>query len=1488
MPITFDPNSPIPDEFDPNAGQPQKPQSTPQASQQPKPSQPKPTSNQQYGPGTSVNLQGVAKWVEENVGIPAVDLIDNVFQGNQKTPDQIARERADARTRAVESQRAFQDMSRKDPAAEIIRGVAGGAADLVTGVVNLPTQVVQGVTGKPWYTPVNQGLINENNTTAGQALRTLSRYAWGSLIPVPGMGGATGLGLKAAGQRAAEGFVQDFAAGAGDGSDTTFIGSIPGLKGLQTNEAYNPIANRALIGLEGALFNAGFGAGAEAVQRVAKWWKAGRPAAQAEAIQQDINLINSVGPTMKYGGSPNELVVDGLKSATQPVSGFPTVPFTAPSIRPVSQAASTTASQAPINFKPVDMSSKNIQSISFENANGQPGFDLWFADKRFPALLPGTVKKIGQQGSRGRGYGNYVVIESIDPKTGEKVDVLYGHLADGGIKVKEGDQVVPGMEIGTQGGTGRVVSSDGTIASVDFLAPAAKESKSMKPYKRFQELRRELADQIGKGGIKPGQAAEILADAAKALPGNQADQTIQETSQQLELLTRKQALDNGYEVHELVPVAARNDVNDVAAEMIKNGPDLSVENTAKPAVFSLTDNEIRAIAGSSDEALNWANNLAKTVDYEKIKALAGTDNIDIEKIRSNVREQFAKDILEMSDDEFGNFVKQITVTDKQGRTTVTDEGIFALTFKLNELASQSTDLAKAAINADINGQNPQLAYLRAVDRGMALMQLEKVANNADSWNLSRRGALRNEDQVLTDAAQKQIEQNQQKQALIDTRLSLMKEARDAIIRGDEAWLEKFPAAMRALAMVGANPKAQLNVWRTLSQAIRKTGDTAFTGSVLSGPGTSSVNLHGILFNGLGRPLIAYLNRVLPGAENKQVREEAVAAISGTISAIKDINDLIPKIWNATGNIDPKDLGREFVGLDEATSRNLARVKQKLDSGELSPLQAGVYNFATALHDIVNSPLWTGTIRRTLGSIDTLGDVVAGRQAAYTRAWLDARAILGDQPSTSAYSKKFSELLESQRNQHLKSIFDEDGITLIDPEAKKLADIISFRMGPDDFSSDSAFDKATRSMIQFSEIPGMKMLGITFVRSPAVMMKAATRFTPGLSNIIRKFDKVYKEGTPYERAVIDGANALGWFLGVSSYINGYLGVQTGAGPTRGKERDSWSESHDPFRINLPGDAQFNYQWLEPLSTPMGFFADLGYYTRYGVEKGLEDNFARGLVYTMSKILDSGFSNVVNKSYFTQLSTISQLTNVSSFKKVGENIASGIVPWSGMRNQVGAAIDPLYRELRSELTNTFEWFIQKRGGLGLSRFAPEDLDDVTGKPLYRNGVDGDVQSSLLQAFNLFRPLGVTVSKDRFKPVHKYLTEVGINVSDTRDKILGTPLTNDERTEFTRFMTKGGKFEKELLRYFKSDEYRRDKVESNLQLQQGMKPSETDSYQKVSAIINNYARLAMYEMGKGLTPISQGFMARRSQQLNEARQQGFDRQQQALQQLREYPLQ
>jgi murein DD-endopeptidase MepM/ murein hydrolase activator NlpD len=144
------------------------------------------------------------------------------------------------------------------------------------------------------------------------------------------------------------------------------------------------------------------------------------------------------------------------------------------------------------NFTP-----QNVQSIRIENPadrSFQPGMDLWFADKKFGAVLPGVVKEVRRNWGN---YGNMIIVESTDPQTGDKIDVLYSHLDR--IDVAEGQPINVGSIIGKQGGTGRVESEDKTIASIDFLSPAPKGSNSMTPYRKWKQLAERIKSRIELG-----------------------------------------------------------------------------------------------------------------------------------------------------------------------------------------------------------------------------------------------------------------------------------------------------------------------------------------------------------------------------------------------------------------------------------------------------------------------------------------------------------------------------------------------------------------------------------------------------------------------------------------------------------------------------------------------------------------------------------------------------------------------------------------------------------------------------------------------------------------------------------------------------------------------------------------------------------------------------------------------------------------------------
>jgi murein DD-endopeptidase MepM/ murein hydrolase activator NlpD len=135
-----------------------------------------------------------------------------------------------------------------------------------------------------------------------------------------------------------------------------------------------------------------------------------------------------------------------------------------------------------------------VYSVTLERGGprDQPGLDIYFEDKQFPAVIDGVVKDKGFDS----GYGYYTVVESISPISGERVDVLYSHQnAPGPVQI--GQTVRKGQIIGQQGSAGNVRGAD-SITSIDFFKPAPRGSRSMAPYQGWRKLAESIKRELGK------------------------------------------------------------------------------------------------------------------------------------------------------------------------------------------------------------------------------------------------------------------------------------------------------------------------------------------------------------------------------------------------------------------------------------------------------------------------------------------------------------------------------------------------------------------------------------------------------------------------------------------------------------------------------------------------------------------------------------------------------------------------------------------------------------------------------------------------------------------------------------------------------------------------------------------------------------------------------------------------------------------------------
>lgn len=1727
-------------------------------------------------------LQGIGKFLEENVAIPVLDTVDNVFQGNQKSPDDIARERAQKRKEFQQASDEFDQITKGSVQSEAVKAIAGGVEDFAEGLINLPGQVTTLFGNK--YEPIRTNIIRENDTQAGDAFRTIVRYvtggfAGGAVTRGAFTAGRVGVGLAAG--RGAQGFVEDFLGADGTGDDETLIGRTPFTRWLQTSDENNPIQNRAIVGVEGALFEIGFGQAADAIRALRK---ARRPteaqlnariqnlakengltldptgtadeidqllnqtrqmlkdpnlpakqradklrkeleqirrerqvnagAAQAgerlrklladqyaqdnfgatldytRKVEQDLALrlikedpqrvrleqlieeaakgtdnatevkqvlrdrieglaaakqLDDIADTVQYGGPPDELVYDGLQSITwerqlfdmddelkqldelmRPLResldentsqiadfqrqideinekaagldvealntptqqellqsfqipslnlskgqvrvmqeiGLPEGVTITPGRRVVGltvenfdqvqqslrqageqgnavaarladrldaverpnagnirsreqiiqeleelraqrsdlfgQAIQTREARLPseeliqsyqakvdeiklrrqaiiakasgkveqfvADYMPVDMTTKNVTSIRKESGGSfQPGIDFYFEDKRFPALLEGRVKEIGRQGGPGSGYGNYVVVESIDPKTGQPVDVLYAHLADGSIKVREGDAVGVGQEIATQGGTGRVVSADGTIASVDFLAAAPKGSKSMTPYARWSELADEIIAGIRGGSIQPTQTAKAAAKVPTATP-EAVQGAMQQADELVQVKPRSQALEEGAEISQLVNVKPRN----TATEVGPVDAEPSVVNTPLPGKASLTDIEVQSVILDED-------------GYDLIRRINDEIERDVRYTRGQTLEQMseadalARDFLEVSDEELAEIIKAESTVIDGDNLLLSTRGLTATGMALQEAQRQIKDLGYSATNLFADGA-PEASKeaARLLDR-MEFMLTVRMQNKRttsgklreqfyigeslgqDAPTLSRKA------EALKEIEAKNTERINQDQAAIQN----IRQVKRALLDGDPVATKQVERVVNAVAMSHATPE-NMKRWPTLLEAIGRNVDGGYIQSLLSGPRTLARNFAGNFYQSIGHPLQAAIATVNP-ATPRTVRYQAVAAIQATQEAYRDMTDLIPRLWNVhSKHLDPEF--KEYKLWDEDLRERIEMIKADADAGNLSWAEAMTYNTAINFRKLLESPFMSN-IMRVMGATDSFFKIVAARQVAARRAAVDALEQLGDAPITGKRAEQYAELYDQFKEQHMQRVLSPDGVSVIDEEAEQLGKVFTFQT--------EHHDPVTKALNKVADIPLMRTLGLTFINTPAAILKASANLTPGLSRLLKKSDEAYKNGDEYYRAMRDGAEAMSYIIGLTAFVGGWSGTITGAGPLRGDVRDTWLQTHDPYHVYLPGGVKFSYQGMEPATFILGLFADMG-----SLGLGSRSKNENALLAIPGAIS----SNIVNKSYLTQLSTVASLVSAKDeyvLKRFGENIARGLVPFSGLRSQTNEVIDLALREVRSQLEPTWEWFLNKHTGLGASYRNPQRLDPVTGKPLVRDGVEGPLGHGLA-LINMTAPFGLRFSKNRFEKVHQFLFDEGIDVQDVYKKLGGQDLTNAEMTEYVRLRADNGGLKKALLDYFYSDQYQKvDKPNSMLQKKEGVEPTDTYAAQHIKNIIRFYHDRAVAQMELGLTDVSRGYKERRQKALQQAIQQER-RQSDGTQQLRlqDYP--
>jgi len=1511
------------------------------------------------GPDRSpqTGLEGISKFVEENINIPLVDMFDG-----SRDADEVAEDRAEYRDKLYGTFNDIEKSAANDTSfgGETIRAGLGAVEDFAEGVVNLPGDVLSVLPGvDDDFLNVDFNFIRENNTQAGKAVRTLARYIiaarqGGRLTGGKLTAGKTGLGL--AGGRAAQGFIEDFIGADGTAEDDTLIGRTPWTGFLQTSDDKNPIANRTLVGLEGAAFEAlGIGPASDFLKGSNIGEKAGNAFARVKEFtdykfklgpQRNLNLraykklleasqeayygdasdlvslrnqdidkvftsldetgdlddiidkvagrdndirkylilrlkaqnaaekIDEAYDTVKYGGAPEEEVVDMFEMSavnarledldnTLIAFGNRTSKLDE-SVAELSEQLTRQSSAGPGR-------SQAIQQLQVRSLDAPKLADVKANQLAIPMnLSAGQVRFIqdlrklkGEDGKLAFKFPKGITItpgRRMKGLTSENIDEfteLLSQGTDGKIKTNLlarlgnvdrpqvddfGETLESLTEQIKQLQAEDAASGSQAATSRQALQPMLEEQIRLRQQIETAKLEREAlySKMNGKDVEFKAKTEEMKTNGSTELPPETIDAVVKNADEAIAPTTRVNALRAGKNADELIPTQPRADFGSVV-------DDVSGVNTAKTIKATVTESEFRSLSKDSDTLTTFkdlASKMNRFMGKTDAEIIGKMQSQQVLEIKESMQKAF--DLGEV--DEFFDANPELIDSVRGGEYGILSvESQTAISLLIKQTVQDVSDLSKTIDNQTKDGAPEALVNLeRLTTRFLAMFNIAK--NNSGA-----RGSLLREIGVINKNLATPIRPgdnplydeliNRQKDTLARQEI-LYKQTLaigDEIRTNPQAAARKLSRAVKALAYVHAEPDKQLDVWKTLFAANVKNLDGFYINSILSGPETQARNFWGNFYQTIGHPLMASFGTSLPGKNNRAVRLEASAVMAATHESIFEFTDLFKRIWNSNvKGLDPE--GNAYNVWDEGLTENMAKITELKNKGELSWAQESVYGLAINMRKILNSPAFT-PMMKVMGTVDSYFRVVAGRQVVTKRAVADALDVIGEsRPLTEVSSKEFGELVQQFKKKHELEIFGEDKLTLIDPEAEELAGVFTFQKP---ISQQDAF---TRNLNSLASLPSARLLGLTFVKTPSEILKSSFNLTPGLSTFLKNKDQAYKNGTPFYRAMRDGQEAMSYVIGFGATAGGAAGFITGAGPLDRDLNDKWRKAgNKPFTIKLPFGAEIGYQALEPATTIIGTFADMG-----AIGAGKQE----------ASLLGAIGSNIVNKSFLTQLSTIAKIltaTTERDFARFGENIGRGLVPYSGMRSQVGKLIDPTIREYRARLEPGWSWYLKKNAGMGLTRFLPERRDPLTDKPLTRDGY-GDGGGTLLGLLNMTVPLGLRFSQNRTDPVHKDLYDWGFDIEDKNREIGGLDLTNEEMSEFNTLRSANGEFRKAFVDYFKSDQYTKvDKISSDAALERGEDASTTDVYKELSSIANGYGADARSTMKLGLTEPSKSFSAR-----------------------------
>ncbi len=299
----------------------------------------------------------------------------------------------------------------------------------------------------------------------------------------------------------------------------------------------------------------------------------------------------------------------------------------------------------------------------------------------------------------------------------------------------------------------------------------------------------------------------------------------------------------------------------------------------------------------------------------------------------------------------------------------------------------------------------------------------------------------------------------------------------------------------------------------------------------------------------------------------------------------------------------------------------------------------------------------------------------------------------------------------------------------------------------------------RAIQNFANSHFLAKLAIPFIRTPTNILKFAAERSPfGLLSREVRNNLAGVNGTVMRDKQM-ARLAIGTSVGMAAMGLFLEGNITSGGPSDPKERAFLrTTGWQPYSVKV-GDMYYSYEWLDPMATIMGTWADIAEVTREGMEN--DEDYIK----MASMILTSTSKNLTRKLSLRGVSDLIQ--TISDPDRYGEryiqNFAAGFVP--SLLGQTARAIDPTQHE-----TQSLKEALQAKIPFASRYLLPKR--DVWGEPIERQGNLGpDFMSPIY------------LSREKNDPVNNALINLGVFPSKPERKVRGVELDDTQYDDYSR---------------------------------------------------------------------------------------------------------